>query len=67
MKKNYIAPSIRVKAIEVESQILAASGEKTDKPMGFGGDSGSGVTGDAKFHSFGSDDTSSSINWDDEE
>lgn len=49
MKKNYQTPSVKVMHVELGNQLMAGSdGEKTDKSMGFGGDAGKGVSGDAK-------------------
>lgn len=63
MKKTYIRPTIRVRKVEVEQQILAAStgfGEVTDKTMDISSESADPSWGaDAKPRTF--------INWDDGE
>lgn len=60
-KTTYLRPEIKVRHIEAEN-LMAASGIVTDTTMGFGGDAGQGVTGDAKRNTF-----SKTIDWDEEE
>lgn len=65
MKKTYISPAIRVKHIEVQSDLLQSS-------ISISSESGNGLDNDAKrgiqFGNFGSaDGAKSSIDWDDEE